>query len=298
MSQLSEEELLQELRKRFELTNQALEDYQKVAKELQQVNARLEESEQLKSRFLSNIRNEINNPFASILGLSRQLLKIDQLQPEQVRNVGRLIYSEAFDLNFQLRNIFAAAELEAGETAVQASQIELDELLEDMLATFADLSERQQVALQLKKPGQPVTFCSDAEKIQLILSNLISNAIRFSHEEQQGHDFKQLEVSYRVTGKLLYFTVSDQGIGITEEELPQIFDRFKQLDMGETKTHRGHGLGLSVVRALLESLEGRIEVKSRPGKGSTFTVIIPECEDSQMYASSANEFFFDDGEVF
>ena len=110
MHKPSDEELIEEIRQRFEFNQNALADLQALTQKLEQMNERLKESEALKSQFLSNIRNEINNPLTSIMGLSRQLIT----KPDAVENtalVGPMIYMEAFNLDFQLQNIFIAAEL-------------------------------------------------------------------------------------------------------------------------------------------------------------------------------------------
>ncbi|MFP4340321.1 MAG: sensor histidine kinase [Cyclobacteriaceae bacterium] len=294
----TDEELLEALKERFQAKVQALHDYQRLVEELGNLNQKLQESEKLKSQFLSNIRNEINNPFAAIMGLSRQLINLETNQIEHTRSMGRLIYEEAFDLDFQLRNIFAAAEAEAGEVNLQVSRIKLDKMFADILASFEMQASRQQIDLRLQCSDQSLTFCTDAEKMQLIVSNLISNAIKFSHESQQPEQPKELSVSYRLEDNKLRIAVSDQGIGIAEKNHQLIFDRFRQLDAGMTKVHHGHGLGLSVVKALLELMQGEIRVESQPNQGSTFIVILPSCESPVMYSSSANEFLFEDGELF
>ena len=115
MSDLTDKELIDELKKRFEVNKQTLNEVQELNDELRKVNRKLEDSEALKSHFISNITNEIINPFASILALSKNILSVDKENWKKVITMVSLIYSEAFNLDFQLRNIFVAAKLEAGE---------------------------------------------------------------------------------------------------------------------------------------------------------------------------------------
>jgi len=115
MYKITDEELLQELEKRFSENKNSIKELQKLTKQLKEVNGRLEESESLKSHFISNITNEIINPFAAILGLSRNILDVKKEDWNKVISMVQMIHSEAFHLDFQLKNIFAAAKLEAGD---------------------------------------------------------------------------------------------------------------------------------------------------------------------------------------
>lgn len=299
---ISDDELLQELKARFRTKDKALADYQKMVDELGRVNQKLQDSERLKSQFLSNIRNEINNPFASILGLSRQMSGlVDPVNTEGIRSVASLIYAEAFDLNFQLKNIFAAADSEAGEMAVYCSKLNLSDFMQEVLDEFTPMAEQYHVQMEAfteQEEGQ--LFQTDAAKLQLILGNLISNAIKFSREDPNARDEKKIRLTYRCEAGELKITVSDDGIGINPADQQRIFDSFTQLNDGMTKTYRGHGLGLSVVKALLDLLEGRVDVQSQSRKGSTFVITIPEltAQQSEYTSSAGNEFLFEDGEIF
>lgn len=303
---LTDDELLQELKARFKTKEQALADYQKMVEELGVVNQKLQDSERLKSQFLSNIRNEINNPFASIMGLSRQMAQVGETpDPERIRNIASLIFSEAFDLNFQLKNIFAAADSEAGEFAVYCSRVSLSDFMQEIISEFATMAEEYRVKTELiaeiPDTGEDVLFSTDANKLQIILCNLLSNAIKFSNSDiQNPKGDKTIKLVYAVEGEMLKVSVIDEGIGIEAKDQQRIFDSFTQLNDGMTKSYRGHGLGLSVVKAMLDLLEGKISVESQTKSGSIFTVSIPELSDYQSVSisSAGNEFLFDDGEVF
>jgi len=301
---LTDEELLQELKDRFSTKEKALTDYQKMVDELGVVNQKLQDSERLKSQFLSNIRNEINNPFASIMGLSRQLAHLEGLlDAERIRSFGSLIFSEAFDLNFQLKNIFAAADYEAGEMAADCSRVCIADFMDEIVKEFSPLATQQQVRLELKQAESETEtyFCTDALKLQLVVGNLISNAIKFSNQDSQNPESgKSVTVECRIKDGRLTITVLDQGIGIDAQDQQRIFDSFTQLNDGMTKAYRGHGLGLSVVRAVLDIIEGEIQVQSAPEAGSLFTVHLTELShiETVSTSSAANEFLFDDGEIF
>jgi len=135
------------------------------------------------------------------------------------------------------------------------------------------------------------TFRTDAEKLRLILSNLLSNAINFSHEGNR------VEINGWYEDENLCFEVKDYGIGISDENINIIFDRFKRVDSGINSLNRGHGLGLSVNKAIIDMLNGSISVTSEFGKGTSVSFRLPELDESTSdFASEANEFFFEGDE--
>lgn len=279
MRVFSDVELITELSKRLQAKDNAYHDLVTMAKKLEAVNERLLESERVKSHFLSNIRNEINNPLTSVLTMSEMILSKNGLPDYSVlQTVVSMIYKEAFSLNFQLRNIFTAAELEAGETVLSGSSVDIDSFVRDVMNTFEHRSAEKRLSvcfeLSAELKADPF-FRTDAEKMHRVLSNLVSNAIEYSHEGGT------VEIKAGKKGGNLDISVKDGGIGIDAAYHKEIFERFKQLDSGITKNHGGHGLGLSVVKAVLESLNGTIGVKSGKGEGSTFTVSVPEMDPSE-----------------
>ncbi len=262
-----------------------------LTKNLMHLNKKLHESEALKSRFLSNARNEINNPLTSIIGLSNQIIKGLNLEPDSIQRRAAMIYEEAFDLDFQLRNIFAAAELEAGEVSPWISTVDVDALIQNTIDSFKHKTEEKKVKItccfrSVYKNKEKKFLKTDTEKLKLILSNLLCNAIEFSS------DGGRVELDAKRDGKNLVFSVKDCGIGFDEANKDVIFDRFVQLESGLTRKHGGHGLGLSITKDLVTLLGGTISVTSIKGKGSIFTVIIPDSE-----SAAAVDAFSDDGNV-
>ncbi|MDD2279201.1 MAG: HAMP domain-containing sensor histidine kinase [Bacteroidales bacterium] len=290
---ITDEELLDELNRRFEQNKISVRELKTLNEELKLVNKKLEESESLKSHFISNITNEIINPFTSILGLSRAILSVDKENWKKVVSMVALIYSEAFTLDFQFRNIFVAAKIEAGEIFPEIVNTDVLNVLESVIETFRIEARRKKVSVVLDHSFKVddagmVLFKTDPEKLKLIMSNLLNNAVSFSSEGGI------VEVIARVDSGSLVICVRDHGIGISKENQKIIFDRFKRLDSGINSLNRGHGLGLSVNKAVLEILNGSIDIKSELGKGACFTISIPESDvDAFDFASEANETFFD-----
>ncbi len=298
MVRLTDEEILAELRVRIMDKSRSAEEYKMLTAELKSVNKKLEQSETLKSHFISNITNEIINPFTSILGLSRAILSVDKENWKKVISMVVLIHTEAFALDFQLRNIFAAARIEAGDIYPEISRVEVFPLIKSLVDSFTLEARKKKVVINLlfdveKKEEGQLYFKSDAEKLKLILSNLMCNAVKFSLDEGI------VNVHVWILEGELYISVQDNGIGISEENQRLIFDRFSRVDNGISSVNRGHGLGLSINKALLDILNGEISLQSENGKGAIFTVRIPEAEeDAFLTASDGNEIFFDDQQVF
>jgi signal transduction histidine kinase len=293
MHQLSDEDLLKELAGRVEEKDRALFDLRMTTRSLEDVNRRLVESEALKGHFLSNIRNEINNPLAVIIAMASEISAGIVRDPAECRALSAAIQSEAFNLDFQMRNIFCAAEIEAGEAIPTAAQVDLRALVETTVSSFGPLAAAQGLELRTswdEEPGIKPFFAADPAKLQLILANLLSNALKFGGKDTV------VKVTVHRGADEVRLSVEDRGIGIDPADHAVIFERFRQLEGGLVKGYAGHGLGLSIVKALLELLGGTITVDSAAGRGSRFTALIPEIGGAggeDVFANAGNEFFFD-----
>jgi signal transduction histidine kinase len=291
---ITDEELINELKKRFEGNVKYLEEQHELMEQLKIVNSKLLASEHVKSNFLSNIRNEINNPIASVLELSKYIANGDS-DLVQTQKYARLIHSEIFSLDFQLRNIFFSAEVEAGEASLSVVNINPSSIVQNVLLSFQHLiGKKNLIIVNSNNIPSNVGFKTDSEKLYLIISNLIANAIQFSHE---GGTIK---LGSSIDENELTFSVTDNGCGISDESRTLIFDRFRQGEEGATKNYSGHGLGLSITKALLEIINGQINVSGEENKGSTFTITIKcsanDSEFSNVVSSDGNDFLFDDAE--
>ncbi|MEK6742744.1 MAG: HAMP domain-containing sensor histidine kinase [Nitrospirota bacterium] len=297
MEKIDDEMLLEELKKKFEESRIAVANLRTMTQNLEAVNEKLRQSESLKTDFLSNIRNEINNPLTSIMGLTKQVVD-KKADGDRAREIAGMIYHEAFDLDFQLRNIFAAAELEAGETTPSVALVDVAALVRNQLAAFGHKAAEKKVSLDYQcvcPDGDGITFKTDPEWLQKVTANLLANAIEFCHEGKS--------VALRVwqEGGRLNISIADEGPGIPEADRKKVFDRFVQLDTGVRKRHKGHGLGLSIAKALVEMLNGSIVLAGNKGNGCVFTVSLAEMETGQpvdVTSGDGNEFIFGDGTKF
>lgn len=298
MSRLTDQELIEELQRRFEENRKTIQELKELTEELKIVNKKLEESEALKSHFISNITNEIINPFTSILGLSRSILSVKKENWKKVISMVALIHSEAFNLDFQLRNIFLAAKIEAGEIYPEILNVDLKNLVKSVIDSFRIEAKKKNLSFEfnfeiIPEKGDIFYFKTDPEKVKLAIANLISNAIKFSYENGK------IIVRVWKDEEMVHISVQDFGTGISEANQKIIFDRFKRLDSGINSLNRGHGLGLSINKAVIDLLQGKISIKSEINKGATFTISIPEAKTNIAgFSADGNEFLFDTDEIF
>ena len=294
MSNLSDRQLLKELRVRLEASKKAQDELQALSKDYQEVSRKLSESEALKSHFISNISNEIVNPFTSILGLSKAILSVEKNDWKKVVSMVALIHSEAFNLDFQLKNIFVAAKIEAGEVAPNITKVNIRSLVQNVIDSFNIVSRKMGIHIDLQYDvdygfGKNLYFKTDSEKLKLILSNLINNALKYSYKDSK------VIVRVSIEDDILHISVQDFGTGISEKNQKIIFERFKRLDSGINSINRGHGLGLSITKALLDVLDGDITIDSKKGEGSTSSISLPEAKNMvEGFSGEGNDIFFDD----
>lgn len=292
--QLTDEQLLKEIKRRLDENAANLIEERKLTAELNEVNEKLIISEQLKSNFLSNIRNEINNPISSILELSKNISEGD-LPIDTIKSLAALIHAEAFDLDFQLRNIFLSAEIEAGESPLSVISVRVFHMMESLIQQFEKKIAKKGLQFEWKNSvSETQILRTDAEKLHLIISNLLANAIQFNKEEGRV----TIETSFE--NDALTVVVKDTGIGISDDQKEKIYNRFYQIEEGSTKTYGGHGLGLCITKALLEVLEGSIQLQSNLGEGTTFTIVVPSLDilnsEEDTFSMDGNDFLFENDE--
>jgi signal transduction histidine kinase len=183
-------------------------------------------------------------------------------------------------------------QLEAGEYIPSIANVDFRSLMQSTISSFKHKADRKDITIShsyrsINETAKENYFKADPEKLKLILSNLLSNAIEFSLSGAK------VELNVKRDGQSLVISLRDYGIGFDMKDQKKIFERFRQLDTGMTRKHGGQGLGLSITKDLIELFGGTISVVSYKGKGSIFTVSIPEFQTSE-----AINVFSDDGNVF
>lgn len=228
------------------------------------------ELDRLKGSFLASLNHEIRTPLSGILGMSDLLLEtnLDDEQREYV-SATRLCAESLFEI---LNATLEYSALEAGTVSLDEVEFSLRDLIESTMAQQAIKAESKGLALRAGyDPDLPETMVGDATRLRQLLGHFLANAIKFTHE---GRVELRVQRDPRAAD-ILRIEVEDTGIGIAGEQLERIFDSFRQVDSGLSRSYPGLGLGLSLARKLASLMHGEISVASTPGDGSTFTLRIP-----------------------
>ncbi|TIT44362.1 MAG: response regulator [Mesorhizobium sp.] len=234
-----------------------------------------------KSEFLANMSHELRTPLNSLLILSNLLATNQQgnLNDKQVE-FARTINSAGTDLLSLINDILDLSKIESGTVSIDINDMPVAHLRQHMERTFRQLAADKGLGFAIKvDPALPETVRTDEKRLQQIVLNLLSNAFKFTSGGQVSLNFR-LEKTGRRNGarqsaRALAIAVTDTGIGIPEDKQKLIFEAFQQADGTTSRKYGGTGLGLSISREIARLLGGELRVESTPGKGSTFTLVIP-----------------------
>lgn len=240
--------------------------------ELKQRAEDLQRASKYKTEFLANMSHELRTPLNSSMILAKLLAENSQenLNPEQIQ-FANSIYSAGNDLLNLINDILDIAKVEAGKLELAPEQIPLQRLVESLRMVFEPQVSQKQLGFEIKMhPATPKTIFTDPQRLEQIIKNLLSNAIKFT---DQG----KIAVHVFPAGDgAVSFAVSDTGIGIAKDQQALVFEAFQQADGSISRRYGGTGLGLSISRDLASLLGGNIQVESEQGKGSTFTLTLPQ----------------------
>ncbi|MBS1662246.1 MAG: response regulator [Bacteroidetes bacterium] len=271
---LEQNKLTQELRSKSEKMEGEI--YLR-AQELQETNARLREAERLKSEFFANISHELRTPLSLILGPVQSLLaeKHGPVSDGQSQLL-TTIHNNSIRLLQMINDLLDLSKSEAGKMSADRQPTNIQRLTLAVLFDFEALAAQKQITLQstVGKDHGPVMI--DPYLFEHILFNLLSNAIKFTPSGGK------ITVTLEAGDNDLLLSVEDTGIGIQEKDLSGLFEKFRQVEGSSTRKYEGTGLGLALVKKFTELLDGKVDVKSKPGRGSVFTVscYAPKAEET------------------
>ncbi|MEK7392598.1 MAG: response regulator [Fibrobacterota bacterium] len=280
----------EELEEKNQLLDQQKRDVEKARKDIENKAAELASASKYKSEFLANMSHELRTPLNSLLLLSQSLSenKKGNLTPEQVQSA-KIILGSGSDLLALINEILDLSKIEAGRMELQLAPIVVAEFAASVRESFVHMTDEKGLELRVVVDDHaPSEFVSDRRRLDQVVRNLMSNAIKFTETGSVT-----LTVSTRgaaqpqggATRPRLAIEVRDTGIGIAPEHRNLVFEAFQQVDGGTARRYGGTGLGLSISRELAKLLGGEISLESQIGEGSSFTLLIPLAPSSQKLST-------------
>ncbi|MBI9036730.1 MAG: response regulator [Bacteroidales bacterium] len=258
------------------------EEYEAINEELNQTNENLyeakekaEESDRLKSAFLTNMSHEIRTPMNGILGFT-DLLKEPNLSGEEQLKFIEIIRKSGNRMLNTVNDIIDISKIDAGQVEISKAFVNINEEIETQFEFFNGEATSKGLEFKLNNSMQrwDAFILMDKVKLNSIISNLIKNAIKYT-------DNGNIEILCNKKGSKFEFKITDTGIGIPEDRINSIFNRFEQADISDIHARQGSGLGLAISKAYVEMLDGQIGVESEQGKGSTFYFTLPWIEKQE-----------------
>lgn len=283
----AQQEELQVSNEELEARNEALE-IQKGAIDTARLDIKIKAEElalasKYKSEFLANMSHELRTPLNSLLILSKLLSdnKEGNLNKDQTESA-EIIYNSGNDLLHLINEILDLSKIEAGMMNIHNEEVLVTELIEHLRDNFRFIAEEKGLDLKIEADaGIPAFIVSDRKRIEQILKNLVSNAVKFTKEGEVKISFDKPSPDIKFRNPLLdvkyclSINVKDTGIGISDDKQKLIFEAFQQEEGGTSREYGGTGLGLSISKELAALLGGEVQLKSLKGKGSTFTLYLP-----------------------
>jgi signal transduction histidine kinase len=238
---------------------------------LEEQNRRVIEASRLKSEFLANMSHELRSPLNGIIGFTELLcdLKLGPIPDKPRQYMGR-IHRSATHLLRLINGLLDLSKVEAGRMEFVPERLSVSALIQEVCGILASLASEKQIRTEMEIDYLIDYVFTDSFSLKQILYNLLSNALKFTGNGGM------VVVSLKAEGSADFrLEVSDSGVGIAEKDLPRLFVEFQQLDASRAKRYQGTGLGLALIKRIVEAQGGRVGVESELGKGSTFYVVLP-----------------------
>lgn len=245
--------------------------------ELQRANMLLQKADKAKSEFLASMSHELRTPLNAMINFTDQVIEDwDELETSakwrgEAREMLQRVLGSSRHLLDLINDLLDLAKIESGKMTLDLEKADLAGVVEDCVLSLASLAKKKNIPIIAGLPPGGAEAVFDRRKIKQVVINLLSNAIKFT-------DAGDIRVTVKTEegGKGHRIIIADSGIGIPEEYHGRIFDRFQQVDGSDSRKHAGTGLGLNLVKELTEMHGGRVELRSAPGQGTEFIVVLPE----------------------
>ena len=232
-----------------------------------------ERANQMKDEFLAILSHELRTPLNAILGWSR-LLMSKKLDQEKIDKALETIERNAKSQAQLIEDILDVSRILRGQLSLNKHPIQLEYVIEMAIDSLRPLAEAKSIVIEWECSQNVVRVVGDIDRLQQVVWNLLSNAIKFTDAEGK------VEVRLELVGDETQIQIIDSGIGIDPDFLPYVFDRFRQADSSTTRSYGGLGLGLAIVRHLVEQHGGKVAAENNRGEGAKFTVSLPVAEDN------------------
>lgn len=251
--------------------NQEMEErIKKRTFELAEAMERAQTADRLKSTFLATMSHELRTPLNSIIGFTGIILQglTGPLNEEQNKQL-RMVQDSARHLLALINDVLDISKIEAGQLSLSNQSFNLRNSICKMADLVYPMAKKKGLVLKLDISDDISDYFSDQRRLEQVILNLFNNAVKFTEKGE-------IRISCRIVNGTYVISVADTGIGIRAEDISALFQPFHQIDSGLSRKHEGTGLGLSISKKLIDMMNGNIEVSSRPGEGSTFSIILPQ----------------------
>lgn len=232
--------------------------------------------EQIRKDFVANVSHELKTPITSIKGFSETLLDGAMDQEELRAKFLKIILKESERLQSLIHDLLELSKVERSNFQVHWTNMTLEQIAEEVVTMLSDKAGAKEINLSLETSGDS-TMQGDPERMKQILINIINNAIMYTPASGE------VKVSIKGNPGSVELKVSDTGIGIEESEIPRVFERFYRVDRARSRNSGGTGLGLAIVKHLAEAHHASIQVKSKQGKGTVFTLVFPKEKQDEIF---------------
>ncbi len=272
----------QQLRESNELLKCKNQELEAQRQQIQLQNLELIEASRLKSKFLATISHELRTPMNIIIGFSQHLLgvKSEKLSEKQTDMVQRIL-NNGKHLLMLMNEVLDFSKLESGRLDLNPQIFDLSQVVNSTVTEMRSLAEIKKLFVTVENDLQNPVLFNDPLRLRQILTNLLSNAIKFTQSGGISISLQELPKNR------VLLAVRDTGIGIQSTDIEKIFEAFRQVDEGTNRRYQGTGLGLAIIDALVQMMEGKINVESKLGEGSLFEIELPRQISSSTQKSSS-----------
>jgi two-component system, OmpR family, phosphate regulon sensor histidine kinase PhoR len=226
--------------------------------------------DRMRRDFVANVSHELRTPLAAIRAAVETLLDGALENPKFAKQFTGVIDRHSQRLQHLVSDLLDLSKLESMESGIARECLSVEDLVRDSLSAVREIADDKGIALKIDLNDPEMTIEGDGGKLQQALVNLLQNAVKY------GRAGGEVTLSVSDSDGEITFAVKDNGIGMSSEELPRIFERFYRVDKNRSRQEGGTGLGLAIVKHIVQAHQGRLDVESRLGKGSTFKIILPQ----------------------